>query len=79
MNVHGGGRMKKRRKKKKLTPESREAMSEAGKKGAAARWGDHEKGEPTNTVRCYVSDKPRLAQVAPKTQDAIRQLLDGQE
>ena len=54
---------------------TRKALSEAGKKGAEKRWAAG-KPEPTKTVRCYVADAPRLAEVATKAPDAIRKLLD---
>ena len=58
-----------------MRDETRKALSEAGKKGAEKRWAAG-KPEPTKTVRCYVSDVPRLAEVAPKSPNAIRKLLD---
>lgn len=65
------------KKKAEYGEQTLKALSAAGKKGMESRWGkDH---EPTKTVRCYVSDAPRLAEVAPKAPDAIRQLLDGME
>ena len=59
-----------------MRKETRKVLSEAGKKGAEKRWGTADKAEPTKTVRCYVADAPRLAEVAPKAPDAIRKLLD---
>lgn len=54
---------------------TRKALSAAGRKGAEKRWAAG-KPEPTKTVRVYVADAPRLAEVAPKAPDAIRKLLD---
>jgi len=50
--------------------------AEFGKLGAEKRWGKREK---TKTVRCYVKDAKRLADVAPSAPDAIRKLLDGHD
>lgn len=57
---------------------TRKALSEAGRKGAEKRWGAA-KPEPTKTTRMYVADAPRLAEVAPKPQDAIRKMLDERD
>jgi len=71
--------MAKRRKKRKLGQEARQALSEAGKRGAMTRWGGVAHRPPTKTVRCYVGDVDRLAEVAPRQPDAIRKLLNEHE
>ena len=64
------------KKKAAKAAKMREQRSAAGKKGMAARWGEH--GE-TVTVRAYKPDAERLREMAPTTAEAIRRLLEEAE
>ena len=65
---------KKEKERKPLTEEAKAARRAAGKKGMEARWGH---GEKTVQVRAYESDAVTLKGMAPRTADAIRELLGG--
>lgn len=66
----------KKKERKPLTEAALAARRAAGKKGMEARWGG--KGERTVQVRAYESDAETLKGMAPRTADAIRELLEGQ-
>jgi len=62
--------------RKKTAEEVSASRRAVGKKGMASRWGGTV--EATVSRRIYAADDEKLKAIAPRTADAVRRLLEGQ-